>query len=106
MTDAEHKGEISRVVDVTKAGPLTLRNHGISFAVDETGQVLRYPDGTPIDGQRIEDTVNQPGRRLTNAQAAGNLIAAKEFINGVQARLDELRAADSAVSEVIDPSAI
>ncbi len=94
MNDAERVEQAPDAFDVTKAGAETLRNRGIDFAVDESGQVLRYTDGTPIDGQQIEDAVNGSGRRLTNAEAAGRLIAAQEFIDGVQASLDELRSAD------------
>lgn len=104
MTDREHAGETLKPFDATKAGPLTLHERGISFAVDGSGAVLRFPDGTPIDGQRVEDMVNGSGRRLTNAEAAGRLIAAQEFTDGVQAQLDELRAADPAVCETTDSS--
>lgn len=106
MSDAKFTGETPEAFDVTKAGPLTLHNCGISFAVDGSGAVLRYPDGTPIDGQQIEDAVNRSGRRLTNAEAAGHLIAAKTFANGVEAQLNELRATEPVVGEIVDPDLI
>lgn len=93
MNDAERIGESAKPFDVTKAGPLTLHARGISFAVDGMGQILRYPDGTPINGQQIEDVVNSSGRRLTNAEAAGKIIATQEFVSGVKATIDALRSA-------------
>lgn len=73
----------SRQVDLTQAGPMTLMNLGVSFAVDGYGQVLRFPDGNPINGQEIENIVNQSGRRLTNAEAAGRIIAREEFVSSI-----------------------
>ena len=99
MSDTEHTGETPEDFDVTKAGSLTLHNRGISFAVGGMGEVLRYPDGTPIDGQSIEDMVNRSGRILTNAEAAGHIIASQEFVTEVQARIEELRTADTSSDE-------
>ena len=106
MTDAEHLGEKPVAFDITKAGPLTLHNRGISFAVDELVTILRYADGTPIDGHQIEDTINGSGRRLTNAAAAGRLIAAQEFTDGIRSRLDEFQVINPSVDATTDHSPI
>lgn len=93
MTEAQTSGDNPKF-DITKAGPLTLHEHGISFAVDGMGQVLRNPDGTPIPGERIEESVSRSGGRLTNAQAAGHLVASQEFADRVTDRLAELSATE------------
>ena len=49
----------SRQVDLAQAGPMTLMNLGVSFAVDGNGQVLRFPDGNPINGKEIENIVKE-----------------------------------------------
>lgn len=79
-------------VDLTKASAIQLMGIGVSFAVGGNGQVLRYPDGMPIEGDRIEEMVASSGYRLTNAQAAERLVASQAFVEGVSEGLATLRA--------------
>lgn len=95
--------EAIQIHPLANAGPLTLHERRISFAVDGDGAVLRYPDGEPIDGALIEDAVKRSGRVLTNAQAAGEIVAARLFVGEVEAELEGLTLqsdpADDAVEE-------
>lgn len=72
-------------------GAMTLMQRGVSFAVDGEGNILRYPDGKPIDGGRIEDLVRKSGRTLNNADAAARIIHSDSFTTAVKDRIAELR---------------
>lgn len=72
-------------------GAMTLMQRGVSFAVGAEGDVLRYPSGEPIDGDRIEAVVRGSGRTLTNAEAAVHIIQSDGFVPSVEARISELR---------------